>query len=76
MYDCLSLWCWTFFCISHYFTAYFEYYTQSAVRLLMADLSQYAIILLFVLNSRFWLAEAILFLIFYFGVAITMSFNA
>ena len=76
MYDYLSFWCWAFFCISHYFTAYLEYYTQSAVRLLMADLSQYAIVLLFVLNSRFWAAEAVYFLFCYVGVALAMSFNA
>ncbi len=76
MYDYLSFWCWTLFCVSHYTTARLEYYTQSAVRLLMADLSQYAIILLFVLNSRFWFIEAIFFLSLYFGVAMAMAFNA
>ena len=76
MYDFLSFWCWSLFCLNHYTTAHLEFYTQTAVRLLMADLSQYAIILLFVLNSRFWFVEASFFLALYFGVGMAMAYKA
>jgi hypothetical protein len=76
MYDFLSIWCWLLFCLSHFFICYFELYTQSTVRLLMADLCQYAIILLFVLNSRLWIMESVVFMILYFSVGLGMLYNA
>ena len=67
---------WTFICIYHYFTVYFEKYTINQIRLLMGDLTQYASVLILVLGSRRWFTESVFLMISYIILVYLMAKNA